>query len=180
MKLSGAETLALKVMGELAPFCARIMIAGSIRRKREEVNDIDLVLVPKGLDGAREIVVRCQHKCSLVQGTYTSQNISFRFRSGFQLDLFVAHDGVEDLLHRVPSNWGAVLLCRTGSMVHNQQLCAFAQSKGLKFAPYRGILRGTDNRSPITEEIVASETEDAIYSTLGLAYREPTEREMLE
>src|ERR1017187_2735332 len=69
MKLAAAEKLAEKVVAELEPFCMRIAVAGSIRRQRAEVNDIDLVLIPKPeLDSMRSIVARCEKSCSLIQG----------------------------------------------------------------------------------------------------------------
>jgi DNA polymerase/3'-5' exonuclease PolX len=175
MKLDRAEKLASMIATELQPFCTRIEIAGSIRRRRAEVNDIDLVLVPETLESRAEIVKRCSFTCTKVSGdTFTAQNIIFRFPSEFQLDLFFAHDGIVDLVSKTPSNWGAVLLCRTGSIFHNQQLCSHAITKGLKFAPYKGVVR-----AGAQEEIIASETEESIYQALDLEYRLPTQRESI-
>ncbi len=47
MKLSTAQAIAEQIKGKLAPFCERIEIAGSIRRKRPEVGDVEIVCVPK-------------------------------------------------------------------------------------------------------------------------------------
>lgn len=171
MKLVAAQMLASKVAQELEPFCERIAIAGSIRRERPSVNDIDLVLIPLGPAAMPEILKRCKRNCVPVQGDACSQNIRFKWPNEFQLDLWIAHAGDTDLLSTRPSNWGAVLLCRTGSMVHNTQLASLAMRQGMKFAPYRGILKG--------EEVIAGETEASIYEALGLPWLEPTEREVL-
>ena len=179
--------LAARVRDELAAFCERIAIAGSVRRERPEVNDIDLVLIPK--PGQLDVIlVRCKQKLEPVYGRHlTSQNFKFKWSAGFELDLFIAHSEVVDLVSRTPGNWGAVLLCRTGSMLHNQQLCSHAIRKGLKFAPYKGVVRTTgqqvhsDIPPPETavEEIIANESEAEIYAALGLEYHEPTNREVL-
>jgi len=172
MKLAEAQHLAAKIEHELLPFCSRIAVAGSIRRERAEVNDIDLVLIPKA--GLKPIVDRVTAKWRQVAGVKSdARNLRFVSPTGFQLDIFIAHDDVEDLVSSTPSNWGAVLLCRTGSLIHNTQLCAHALLKGLKFAPYRGVL---DHN---TDKIIGSRTEEEIYGALGLKWREPRERETL-
>ncbi len=92
---------------------------------------------------------------------------------GFQVDLWLAKPREGDLFSLIKSNWGAVLLCRTGSLQHNTQLCAIAMGKGLKFSPYKGVV---DTKSG---EIIAGETEEEIYEALGLKWRPPEERECL-
>jgi DNA polymerase (family 10) len=62
-----------------------------------------------------------------------------------------------------------LLLARTGSKEHNIKLAALAKSKGLTFSPHEGIKRG--------EQILASETEEAIFAALGLPYIAPEDRE---
>jgi DNA polymerase (family 10) len=175
MNLARAKKLAARIVAELEPFCDRIEIAGSIRRERPEVNDIDLVLIPK--PGAKDkILNRCAHKLHIVTGGRRPDLSNVTFVSGsaapFQLDLFFAHDEIIDLVSTKPTNWGAVLLCRTGSMQHNIQLCNYAITRGLKFAPYRGVIDRNN-------EIIASATEEEIYGALGLVWRHPRDREVL-
>jgi DNA polymerase (family 10) len=172
MQLTQAQRLALTVMSELLPYCEKIEIAGSVRRERNQVNDLDLVLIPK--NGLDPIIKRMTRSCVPVTGgkVFDSRNLTYTTKTGVQIDLFIAHGEVVDLVSRTPSNLGAVYLCRTGSMQHNIQLCNLALSKGLKFAPYRGVVKGN--------EIIASKTEADIYHALDLPYREPTEREVLK
>jgi DNA polymerase/3'-5' exonuclease PolX len=47
MKLQQAETISKNFLSEIKEFCERIEIAGSIRRRKPEVNDIDIVLIPR-------------------------------------------------------------------------------------------------------------------------------------
>jgi DNA polymerase/3'-5' exonuclease PolX len=54
--LPEAERVAAAIVADLAPFCARIQVAGSVRRRKEVVGDIELVAIPRytpsGLFGA--------------------------------------------------------------------------------------------------------------------------------
>ena len=47
MNLQQAQQIAERIKSELAPHCDRIEIAGSIRRKKPEVKDIEIVCIPK-------------------------------------------------------------------------------------------------------------------------------------
>jgi DNA polymerase (family 10) len=176
MNLRNAHDVAWRVREALLPYCDKIEIAGSIRRERAVVSDVDIVLLPKSPEAAQEIISRCRHTCLPIAGGAHSQNISFTMSNGEKLDLFVAHAGLPDLIAPTPSNWGAVLLCRTGSQVHNTQLAAIARGKGLIFRPYVGIVRPGGASG---DEILASETEADIYRAVGLDYRDPTNRESL-
>lgn len=170
MTLNHGQHLAEKIVAEHAPFCAKIEVAGSIRRECRTVNDIDLVLIPKTV--LSPIVERVTQKWKQIAGIKgDARNLRFVSPGGFQLDIFIAHDEIVDLVSTTPTNWGAVLLCRTGSVNHNRQLCYHAITKGLKFAPYKGVLKG--------DQIIASATEEEIYAALGLEWREPKERETL-
>lgn len=175
MNLHNAQDVAWKIRQALEPYCDKIEIAGSIRRERPVVNDVDIVLLPKNAEAAREIVARCNRTCLPIAGGAHSQNLAFTMSNGVKLDLFIAHAGIPDLIAPTPSNFGAVFLCRTGSQAHNTQLCSVAIGKGLKFAPYRGVIRPGKSG----DEIIAAETEADIYKALGLEFRDPTQREIL-
>ena len=47
MKLAEAQKLTEEILDILRPLCERVEIAGSIRRKKAEVHDVDIVLIPK-------------------------------------------------------------------------------------------------------------------------------------
>ena len=165
LKLETAVKYADQIVEILAPYCEKIAIAGSVRRRRGIVNDIDLVVIPKDWQGLRK---RCLAKCRLVLDgaeifTVTTVN-------DVQLDIFTAHAPGQDLAGGLASNWGSVLLCRTGSKEHNVWLCKKAVEKGWKWSPPHGILNAHN-------EILASETEEDIFKRLGLEYIEPERRE---
>lgn len=171
MELAPAKLFAGKIAFALAPFCDRIEVAGSIRRGREHVNDIDIVCIPKGIDGREGIIRRCRERGHLLKngGQYVEFVFAHPAGGGVQLDLWFAHGGKSDLFTGVPSNWGMLLLARTGSKEHNIKLAAAAKRQGLTFSPHEGIKRD--------EEIIASKTEEEIFASLGLAYVEPQRRE---
>lgn len=166
MKLAQAQKLAERVAGELSAYCQRIEIAGSIRRQRPEVGDIDLVCLPRP-GGKAMMLERCARTARLVK--HGEQYVVFDLANGFQLDLWFAHAGGGDMFAPEPCNWGVLLLARTGSAMHNVRIAQAAQAKGLHFNPHKGVLRGAT--------VVASETEEQIFAALGMAYVPPERRE---
>lgn len=174
MRLHDIYPIAERIKAELAPFCDRIEIAGSIRRARPEVNDIDLVVLPKpGQEDA--LRARCKQRCTVLQDG--PKNLIVRLlpsrllpQPGLQLDVFFTHGPSQDLLASAPSNWGSVYLCRTGSKEHNIRIAQRAQSMGLKWETMRGIV-GPGG------ELVAGETEEEIFQALGMEFIAPALRE---
>lgn len=167
MNLRAAQSLALRIQAELAPLCERIEIAGSIRRARPVVNDVDLVILPRP-GRLAEIKARCERRCAVV--TSGEQNYIVRLPGGMQLDIFFARPPRKDLLQTEPGNFGTLLLCRTGSREHNIWLVGHAKARGMTWAPYRGVLDGDGY-------VVAAETEAEIFEALGLEFIAPEQRE---
>ena len=171
MKLARAIVIGLKIQEQLAPLCERIEIAGSIRRARPEVGDLDLVILPK--TGQRDAIKsRCASKCARV--TDGEQNCIYRLQlpdlTQFQIDIFFARPAASDLLQSDPGNFGSLLLCRTGSKEHNIFLVEHAKRLGLKWQPYRGVM---DHGG----QVLASETEADIFRALDLEFVPPERRE---
>lgn len=163
--LKSATEKAGKVVEILAPFCARIEIAGSIRRRRPEVGDIDLVIEPK--PGKRRYIRdRCLswHPAIIEDGQI---NLLFKVK-GIQIDLFFADEPGRDLFAE-PGNFGSLFICRTGSKDFNIWLCNRATAMGLHWNPYRGVVQ--------KGKIIASQTEEAVFKALGLDWIKPEERE---
>lgn len=167
MKLDLAERYAAKIAEALRPLCQRIEIAGSIRRRRADVHDIDLVC-QIAVGGQAALQARCRQSCKVVaQGMQISR---YQTSAGIQLDLYFAHAAYPDALRVWPSNWGSVLLCRTGSKEHNIFIASIARQRGLRWTPGTGVCAGGG-------KIIASETEEEIFAALGLAYLPPERRE---
>ncbi len=164
--LAEARRLAAKILNVLSPFCERIEIAGSIRRARPTVGDVDLVALPKDVAGLK---ARCAQNCTVI--TDGDQNFGVQLGgSGTQIDIWLAQYIEAGLFTPRTHNFGSLLVCRTGSKDHNIHLCEYAKKLGLKWSPYTGVFRGSD--------LIASETEIDIFKALGLPYIKPESREL--
>jgi len=136
----------------------RIEAAGSSRRRRETIGDLDLIVVgddPKALADA--FVTHPEVKEVLGHGEAKSSAV---FASGLQVDL--RPFSLEDL--------GAALQYFTGSKAHNVALRERAQRRGFKLNEY-GVFRIEDGVK------VAGATEEEVYGSLGLAFIPPELRE---
>ncbi len=173
-----AERWAEKIRATLAPLCSRLEVAGSIRRRRPFVGDIDLVCVPLGEPGGRgtkTLLDRCAVTGEQVKRG--EQYAVFTLANGFQLDLWLAHDEhtrpSEDLLNpepvRVPGNFGAVLLSRTGSAAFNIWFAQKCQAEALHFHPHQGVFRG--------RSLIASAEERDLFAAVGSDFIPPESRE---
>ncbi len=134
----------------------QVEIAGSYRRKKDTVGDLDILITAKsGVDIIKHFVDYDEVKDILAQGTTRA---SVRLNSGMQVDLRV-----------VPEiSYGAALLYFTGSKAHNIVLRKMAIQQGLKINEY-GLFKG--------EKRVAGKTEQEMYKKIGLTYIEPELRE---
>jgi DNA polymerase/3'-5' exonuclease PolX len=167
MELERAQIIANQVKEKLAPYCERIEIAGSIRRRRPWVKDIDLVCIPKNQG---QFVYQLQQLGPFKVCGNKLIRVSYQ---PIELDVYVA----------TPETWATLLLIRTGSTKHNVMLCKLARQKGMKLhADGSGLFEicydkvGMDTQQE-REERVAGDTEASIFQALGLKYKEPWERE---
>ena len=154
MKLKDAEKLAEQIMEQIRPFCDRLVVAGSIRRKKSEVRDVDFVLIPKPLLWPR-IVATLQRNMDakvLKHGEKAAQLTI----NGINVDLYSATE----------ETWEPLLLIRTGSAEHNIKLSMLARKKGMQLS-HKGLIKDG--------KVVAS-TEKEIFEALGIDYVLPEER----
>lgn len=130
--------------------------AGSLRRWKETIGDIDILTT--GRDGAGII------------STFTKFPRTERIlAAGETKGSIIVEGGVQvDLRIVAPKSYGAALQYFTGSKAHNIRLRNIAKSKGLKLSEY-GIFKA--------KKVVAGKTEQEIYKILGLSYVPPELRE---
>jgi DNA polymerase (family 10) len=132
--------------------------AGSLRRMAETIGDVDLLVASDDPSSVMEAFVAAGDVAQVL--TNGDARSSILTRSGLQVDLRV-----------VPlSAWGAAMIYFTGSKAHNVRIREMAVRKGLKLNEY-GLYRVED------DELIAADTEKAVYGRLGLPYIEPTLRE---
>lgn len=142
-----------------APGVDRVTPAGSLRRGRETVGDLDLLVTGEGAAAALEKFV--QHP--KVHDVLGKGELKASARYGIE--------GLQVDVKAVPAeSFGAAMQYFTGSKDHNVQLRQRAQRMGLTLNEY-GLFRVDD------ESRVAGETEEEIYAALGLAWIPPELRE---
>lgn len=153
MELEFAKKTAAELMAELSPCTTKIEVVGSIRRRRPQVKDIDLLIIPKDLP-----LLDC--KLRELGCDFGGPKIRRLVYKGALVDIYIAGD----------DTWAMLLLVRTGSTAHNKQLAIRAKRLGLHFAADgRGILQ--DNKP------IAYRSEEEIFQALGLPFKPPEERE---
>jgi len=165
MTLTAARKLAERIQEELAPLCHECVIAGSIRRRCSVVNDIDLVIIPQDQYTVRARVLR--NATPIQDGPV---NLLVRLQNDIQLDIFFARPATQDLLDKRPTNLGSLMLCRTGSREHNIKLATRAETLGLKWRIYEGLV---DLESGL---LVASVTEEDMFRALKMDFIKPEDR----
>ena len=169
--LPKAQAIAEKIAAALTPYCTRLEIAGSIRRRRPFCGDIDLVAEPR--HGQKQaLLTRCTQHATLLQGQ--DINFIYRLKDGTQLDLFLATPPEQDMFERKPGNWGTLFLCRTGSKQHNIYIVETAKRNGMRWNPYHGLYRA---KCLGPTHWIAGETEESIFTALGLDFIPPEKRE---
>lgn len=153
---------ALEVLEELRPHCIRIEIAGSIRRKKTEIGDIELVAIPKpyniGLfqSGLASVV----NKWKKVKGNLPAKYTQRILPSGIKLDLFFASE----------ENWGLVYALRTGSAEYSHKVLASGWVRN-GFKSIDGYLFKDNQRYKIREE-------EDLFRLIGVQYVEPEYRNL--
>ncbi|MCK5709674.1 MAG: DNA polymerase/3'-5' exonuclease PolX, partial [Deltaproteobacteria bacterium] len=132
------------------------IIAGSIRRMRETIKDIDILTISDDTEKAvKEFTKLPFVKEVLAAGSTKGSVIT---NEGIQVDLRVVG----------PKSYGGALQYFSGSQAHNVKLRTIASKNGLRINEY-GIFKGEDK--------VAGETEKEMYGTLGLPFIPPELRE---
>lgn len=154
IELERAQKIAGEVLKRLAPYCSRIEVAGSVRRKRPWVNDIDWVLIPKDLWGFNAELMK------LGQMKMSGKKIMRVMVGSTQVDIYIADE----------ATWATLLLIRTGSTENNIRLATLAKKRGWHLAASGdGLFDETGRR-------IAGESEESIYRALDLRYQQPWER----
>jgi DNA polymerase (family X) len=164
--LDAAETQAKKIVDYLHnyPGVEKVTPAGSLRRGRETVGDLDILVTGTACDNEREreqLMDRIVQLPGLMEVIARGENkISFRLRGGMQVDVRLL----------APESFGAAMQYFTGGKAHNVALRQRALKMGYTLSEYS--LAQVD-----TGEHVAGETEEEIYAKLKLDYILPELRE---
>jgi len=140
---------------EKIPGVKQVVLAGSYRRCRETVGDIDILVTAHASGVMQQVVSYDEVKDVLASGPTRATMI---LRSGLQVDVRVVEEDC----------FGAALLYFTGSREHNIGLRRLAQERKLKISEY-GVFRG--------KRRIAGATEESVYGSVGLPWVAPELRE---
>jgi DNA polymerase (family 10) len=180
-----ARPIALALAERVAslPGVSRAEFAGSLRRGKETIGDIDILAVAtdpaKTMDafcafpGATKVLAKGESKASVVFELSAFGINSDRWGLGDQ-------GGIQADLRLVPeASWGAALMYFTGSKEHNVRLRERAQQRGLTLNEY-GLFKEDGEATPPQKRGVkpeAGRTEEDVFAALDLAWLPPTVRE---
>jgi DNA polymerase (family 10) len=160
MPLGVALPLADEIIGALKklPEVKKINPAGSLRRRKETIGDIDILIT--STHPAKVMDVFTTLPCVSQVIAHGETKSSILTKEGIHVDVRVLN----------PRNYGAALQYFTGSKEHNIALRTLAAKKGYKISEY-GIFNKKSGKR------LAGEKEEDIYRILGLSYIEPELRE---
>jgi DNA polymerase/3'-5' exonuclease PolX len=188
MLLEEAKTIADRLVAALADDCVAIQVAGSIRREKPEVKDIEIVALPHSAEdlfggpcenftGVKDVLFNmiAKHELRCDPGRL-NKNATKYFRylvppSDIALDLFLADK----------DNFGSILAIRTGpgGMPSFSQACVTQRRKGGLLPNYLkhedGYLWALDR--DLKSYKVSCSTEQEFFDELGIPWIEPRERE---
>lgn len=177
---AAALAVAEQLQAMLAPACQRIAIAGSLRRLKPEVGDIELLFVPRlserpdGLFDTRLVDV-----CSEVVETLLARGIlakrpnvngSFTWGERNKMAIHVPSGIPVDLFGTSEENWWVSLVIRTGSKETNLALTTGANKQNASLMAYGSGVKWSDGT------ITPATSEQHVFEMCGVPYKEPQHR----
>jgi DNA polymerase (family X) len=156
LALDTAEEIVAELSGVTG--CKRCGHAGSLRRMRETVGDLDVLVAAERSEPF--MTALCELPATAEVIARGAKKTSVRTAKGLQVDLRVVP----------PESWGAAMQYFTGSKAHNIRTRTIAVHQGLKLSEY-GLFDAESGDS------LASRTEEEVYARLGLPWIAPTLRE---
>jgi len=138
------------------PAVERVNTAGSVRRMKETIGDVDFLVISTDPARVMDFFVSLPGVVKVWGKGATKSSV--RLREGFDMDIRVIP----------PESYGAALQYFTGSKDHNIALRKIAIDKGYKLSEY-GLFQG--------DRLIAAETEEEVYGKLGMPWIPPELRE---
>jgi len=198
MLLSEALPLAESIVAQLKrlPEVKEVKYAGSLRRGKETIGDIDLVAKIQDKIQISNFKSQSLSRAKLINHNSNLKIIKYFLEltrpkqilaQGESKVTVINNDGAQIDLEIMPGNeWGSLLHHFTGSKEHNIQMRAYAEKKGLSFSEHGfkklkiknpKLKTITKNLKLINKILIYCETEEKVFKTLGLQYIPPDLRE---
>jgi DNA polymerase/3'-5' exonuclease PolX len=178
-----AKMIAEELCYLLKPSCARIEIAGSIRRKKPDVGDIEILYIPfmrtmpdpADLFATIEVNLADRRIRDLEEAKVLERRLNVKGRETFgDRNKLVRHvvSGIPvDLFAATEENWFNYLVCRTGPAELNQRIASAAIAIGWQWNPYGPGFTAKDNG-----QVARMETEEDVFDFVGIPYVGPDQR----
>lgn len=148
--LIGSEIIAQQLISEMEHLCDSLEISGSIRRKMEQVGDIDLVIIPKNIDNFLMEIKK------IIDYDYGGTKKVFGIYKDRPVNIFIT-----DI-----DSFGACLYQTTGPVFYNIRKRTKVKAMGYKLNEYGVFCNDTGNK-------VAGESENSIFDFFGWSRKLP-------
>lgn len=173
----------------LRPLCVRVVIAGSLRRGKAEVGDIEVLYIPRLIDVRDESdLFGRTKKASAVDVDLARRHAAGEFAKRLKCTGAISAWGPEmkhavhessgvpvDFFAAAADTWACNLVCRTGSAASNTTIAARALDRGWTWHPTgTGFERVS---GPDRGRIAAMHSEEEIFQFVGLEYLQPEQRQ---
>ncbi|MBA7555427.1 hypothetical protein ES705_48089 [subsurface metagenome] len=170
MELKKAKAIADELVELLRLACERLVVAGSIRRRKPDVGDIELLCIPKFVEGVDQL----DQKLKWLIGTHVleyrpNKKGSIVYGPKNKLLRHADSDIGVDIFSTDEECWWVALVVRTGPKESNIAIATTAQKRGWRLRAY-----GAGFDTP--EGLIRCKSERDVFELVGLPYKEPRER----
>lgn len=171
MNLEQAQQIAESLKVELMPYCDRIEIGGSIRRRKDEVKDIELVCIPKFAEIGTG-------QATLLGGETTMvENLLFRhlvrhyhaMKIGEKYCQIATQEIMVDVFTATLETWGYIFMLRTGSADFSKFVVTELKKRG--FTPKDGAVWSNKPYEGLIK--IATPTEGDVFALMQMDYLVP-------
>lgn len=179
---AAAQAVADEICALLEPVSARLIVAGSIRRRADFVGDVEIVFIPKfeqrkvDMFAFSEIRLTAEAINKMIEDGRISKRLTDIGTTSWglknKLALHTASGIPLDLFSTTAENFPNYLVCRTGPAELNVRICVAAEKRGWKWHPYSNGFTKINGSEP---PYIVKEERDG-FEFVGLEYREPWER----
>jgi len=187
--LAHAEAIAADLVELISPGSEITIVAGSVRRRRPLVKDIELLVIAKTVPlldlfgdviGEQDLLDKLM-RAWLKTGHFQPRlDVTGRQAIGKRYKRMLFRDVPVDLFTATPDNWGLQLALRTGPAEFSKRLVTRTAAGGLLPFGYWVGKEGADPERPshlwLGQRIVPTPTEESLFEAIGVDWIEPEDR----
>jgi DNA polymerase (family 10) len=175
MNLSYAENIADRWIGTLTSYCQRVEIAGSIRRKKPDVKDIEIVAIPV-IEYTPDLFGNPSHPFNLLNHLLLQgEGTLYRFiKNGGRYKQIALPEGINLDLFIVlpPAQWGVIFTIRTGPSHYSKWLMTKKKYGGAM----PSHMRVKDGALWTNDTVIDTQEEEDFFKSIGLDWIAPEAR----